>query len=71
MRCTAALGNHQSDPDSFAPPNQAPGPPLVRSTADESPFAVRQRIYAALPLPLGATSAGEWLELTLTEKFEP
>ena len=67
----AALGNRQSDPDSFAPPNHAPGPPLLPSTADESPFAVRQRIYAALPLPLGATSAGEWLELTLTEKFEP
>lgn len=32
---------------------------------------MRQRIYAALPLPLGATSAGEWLEITLTERFEP
>jgi len=32
---------------------------------------VRQRIYAALPLPLGATSAGEWLEIALTERFEP
>jgi uncharacterized protein (DUF2344 family) len=32
---------------------------------------VRQRIYAALPLPLGATSECEWLEVTLTERFEP
>ncbi|PSC72413.1 Radical SAM domain [Micractinium conductrix] len=40
-------------------------------SADESPFAVRQRIYAALPLPLGATSASEWLEVTLTDRFEP
>ncbi len=32
---------------------------------------MRQRIYAALPLPLGATSAGEWLEIALTERFEP
>jgi hypothetical protein len=31
---------------------------------------VRQRIYAALPLPLGATSAGEWLELNLTQRLE-
>lgn len=42
-----------------------------RPAADESPFAVRQRIYAALPLPLGATSTSEWLEVTLTERFEP
>ncbi|KAI3428063.1 hypothetical protein D9Q98_006447 [Chlorella vulgaris] len=40
-------------------------------TADESPFAVRQRIYSALPLPLGATSSCEWLEIGLTERFEP
>lgn len=32
---------------------------------------MRQRIYAALPLPLGATSASEWLEVTLTDRFEP
>jgi radical SAM-linked protein len=37
---------------------------------DESPFAVRQRIYTALPLPLGATSDDEVLELWLTKKFE-
>lgn len=40
-------------------------------SADESPFAVRQRIYAALPLSLGATSSGEWLEVMLTERFDP
>lgn len=40
-------------------------------SADESPFAARQRIYAALPLPLGATSSCEWLELTLTQRDEP
>ncbi|KAL4447381.1 hypothetical protein ABPG77_007414 [Micractinium sp. CCAP 211/92] len=39
-------------------------------SADESPFAVRQRLYAALPLPLGATSACEWLEVVLTQRFE-
>ena len=48
-----------------------PCPAALPSAADESPFAVRQRIYAALPLPLGATSGGEWLELALTERFEP
>jgi uncharacterized protein (DUF2344 family) len=32
---------------------------------------VRQRIYSALPLPLGATSSCEWLEIGLTERFEP
>lgn len=37
-------------------------------TADQSPFAVRQRIYAALPLPLGATSSSEVLEVYFTEK---
>lgn len=45
--------------------------PLPLPAADESPFAVRQRLYAALPLPLGATSACEWLEVVLTERFEP
>ena len=40
-------------------------------SADESPFAVRQRIVSALPLPLGATSVGEWLELTLTQRLDP
>ena len=47
------------------------GHPIPPHAADESPFAVRQRIYAALPLPLGATSACEWLELVLTERFDP
>lgn len=49
-------------------PLPAPAPPTP--AADESPFAVRQRIYTALPLPLGATSACEWLEVVLTERFE-
>jgi radical SAM-linked protein len=40
-------------------------------TADESPFAVRQRIYAALPLPLGATSGAELLEVFLTRRMDP
>jgi len=37
---------------------------------DESPFAVRQRIYTALPLPLGATSDDEVLELWLTKRSD-
>lgn len=37
-------------------------------STDESPYAVRQRIYTALPLPLGATSDDEVLEIFLTEK---
>ena len=36
-------------------------------TSDESPFSARTRIYAALPLPLGATSTSEILEINLTE----
>ena len=40
-------------------------------TADESPFAVRQRIYAPLPLPLGATASEDILEIFLTEKIDP
>lgn len=40
-------------------------------TADESPFAARQRIYAALPLPLGATASSELLEIFLTKKMDP
>lgn len=39
-------------------------------TADQSPFASRRRIYAALPLPLGATSSCEMLEIYLTEKMD-
>ena len=38
---------------------------------DESPYAVRQRIYTALPLPLGATADNEVLELWLTRKENP
>ena len=38
---------------------------------DESPFAVRQRIYTALPLSLGATADNEVLELWLTRKEDP
>jgi radical SAM-linked protein len=34
----------------------------------ESPFHSNPRIYTALPLALGATSEGEWLEIFLTEK---
>ena len=52
-------------------PSRRPRPPPPGPAADESPFAVRQRIYAALPLPLGATSDSEWLELVLTQRFEP
>ena len=40
-------------------------------TADESPFAVRQRIYAPLPLQLGATASEDILEIFLTEKRDP
>jgi radical SAM superfamily enzyme YgiQ (UPF0313 family) len=40
-------------------------------SADESPFAVRQRIYAPLPLSLGATATEDILEIFLTEKLEP
>lgn len=40
-------------------------------SADESPFAARQRIYTVLALPLGATSSSEWLELTLWEARQP
>ena len=40
-------------------------------SADQSPFAARQRLYVALALPLGATSSGEWLEVTLTERLDP
>lgn len=38
---------------------------------DESPYAVRQRIYTALPLSLGATADNEILELWLTRKENP
>lgn len=38
---------------------------------DESPYAVRQRIYTALPLPLGATAENEVLEIWLTRKEHP
>lgn len=40
-------------------------------SADESPFAVRQRIYAPLPLSLGATATEDILEIFLTEKRDP
>lgn len=40
-------------------------------TADQSPFAVRQRIYAPLPLSLGATASEDILEIFLTEKRDP
>lgn len=53
------------------PSSSSPKPSSPRPAADESPFATRQRLYAALPLPLGATSACEWLEVILTERFEP
>lgn len=51
-------------------PLPTPTPTTPHPAADESPFAVRQRLYAALPLPLGATSACEWLEVVLTQRFE-
>jgi len=38
---------------------------------DESPFAVRRRIYTALPLSLGATADNEVLELWLNQKVDP
>lgn len=38
---------------------------------DESPYAVRQRIYTALPLSLGATADNEVLELWLTRRENP
>jgi radical SAM family uncharacterized protein/radical SAM-linked protein len=38
---------------------------------DESPFAVRQRIYTALPLSLGATADNEVLELWLAKRLNP
>lgn len=76
----AAYGTHILLHASLAWPGTAPSfslnkpsdPPCFPTlcAADESPFAVRPRIYAALPLPLGATSACEWLELTLTERLE-
>lgn len=40
-------------------------------TSDGSPFNARQRIYTALPLPLGATASSEILEIYLTEKCDP
>lgn len=40
-------------------------------SADESPFNVRQRIYAPLPLSLGATATEDILEIFLTEKRDP
>ena len=49
----------QTDPVSSRPP-----------AADESRFAVRPRLYAAVPLPLGAPRAGEWLEVVLTARLE-
>ena len=37
-------------------------------STDQSPFAVRSRLFAPLPLPLGATASEEILEMFLTER---
>lgn len=44
--------------------------PLCQVTMDSSPYHARPRIKTALPLPLGASSMSEFVEVELTRKMD-